>query len=321
MNSMLRIGQVLAMNVYVDVLLLVNIVMNSIILLLTAWAAGISYKVWRILVAAGLGGVYVVSGVWPQLMYFHSAPFKLLISLLLVLLAFGARSIRINLLLVGIFYIVSFIMGGAVVGWLYFWQNSSYLQSNYMKLTTISLDSLVKGTVVGVLLVLVVMRRILSRMSRTLNFYQITIDYGDRQVELVSLLDTGNCLYTVLGRKPVVLVERSKIEVLLSESVVSYLNLYEADVWLTNLDKCQDRNWLERVQIIPYKAVAHNNMLLGFRPDKLTVKTENGRSIISTEVVIAIYNGNLSSDGTYAALLHPLVVNNIVSNEEVGVCA
>lgn len=320
MNSMLRIGRVLAMNVYIDVLLLVNFVMNSIILLLTAWAAGISYKVWRILIAAGLGGVYVVSGVWPQLIYFHSAPFKLLISLLLVLLAFGARSIRINLLLVGIFYIVSFIMGGAVVGWLYFWQNSSYLQSNYMKLTAISLDSLVKGTVVGVLLVLVVMRRIMSRMSRKLNFYQITIAYADRQVDLVSMLDTGNCLYTVLGRKPVVLVERSKIEMLLSESVVCFLNLYEAEAWMTNLDKCQDHDWLERVQIIPYKAVGHNNMLLGFRPDKVTVITEKGRSI-STEVVIAIYNGHLSSDGTYAALLHPLVVNNIVSNEEVGVCA
>ena len=43
------------MSVYIDVLLGINIMMNSIILILTALAAGISYKLWRVLAAAVLG--------------------------------------------------------------------------------------------------------------------------------------------------------------------------------------------------------------------------------------------------------------------------
>lgn len=305
---------------YIDILLIVNIVMNSIILLLTAWGAGISYKGWRILIAAILGGVYVVSGIWPKLVVFHNAPVKLLVSCLLVLTAFGFKSIRIHLLLVGIFYIVSFILGGAIVGWLYFWQNSSYLQMSEMRINTISLKSLAAGSLVGITLILIVMRRMINRMLRADNFYNIKIDYADRQVELVSMLDTGNCLSTVMGRKPVVVVEQVKVETILSDSVVNFLKSNEADSWLTHLDQCLDSDWLSRIQIIPYKAIGSNNMLLGFRPDKVTVITKTGE-ITTTEVVIAIYNGHLSSDGTYTALLNPFIINHATSNKEVGVCA
>jgi stage II sporulation protein GA (sporulation sigma-E factor processing peptidase) len=299
---------------------MVNIVMNSIILWLTAWGAGVSYKSWRILLAAILGGVYVVSGIWPEFVVVHYAPVKLLVSCLIVFTAFGFKSIRTHLLLVGIFYIISFILGGAIVGWLYFWQNSSYIQMSELRMNMISLGSLAAGSLVGIVLILIVMRRIISRMLRANNFYPIKIDYADRQVELVSILDTGNSLYTVMGRKPVIVVERSKIETILSDLTVSFLKENEAELWLTHLDQCLDHDWLSRIQVIPYQAIGSTNMLIGFRPDKLTVITKSGE-ITTTEVVVAIYNGHLSSDGAYTALLNPLIINNAIRNEEVGVCA
>lgn len=308
------------MSVYIDVLFGLNIMMNSIILILTALAAGIAYKKWRILAAACLGGGFVVSGVWPEFVFLHSAPAKLVVSAVLIMVAFGVRSIRINVLLLGIFYVVSFILGGAVVGWSYFWQNSSYLQFEHDRLNQIDAESLIAGTAAGVLLVGLVMRRMLSRMFRRGNFYPVMIEYRGRRAEVTSLLDTGNCLYTPVGRKPVVVVEYSKLEGILSAAVSRHLSLTAPELWLTNLDACPDNDWLARVQIIPYQGVGTHSMLLGFRPDQVSIMTKSGLQS-AKDVVIAIYTGRLSNDGTYAALLHPAVISSIANQEEVGVCA
>lgn len=308
------------MSVYIDVLLGINIMMNSIILILTALAAGISYKLWRVLAAAVFGGVFVISGIWPELSFLHSAPVKLIVSGVIVAVAFGSRSVRSNMLLLGIFYVVSFILGGAVVGWTYFWQNSSYLQFVQSKLKNIDIESLIQGTAIGVVLVILVMRRMLARMFRRGNFYRMVITYGGRKTEVNSMLDTGNCLYTPVGRKPVVLVEYPELEAVLSAAANHYLRRTMPNLWLTNLDGCQDDEWLSRIQIIPYQGVGNHSMLLGFRPDRLSIMTKDGLQSTG-DAVIAIYTGRLSNDGTYTALLHPAVINTIANHEEVGVCA
>ncbi|MEG6585951.1 sigma-E processing peptidase SpoIIGA [Dendrosporobacter sp. 1207_IL3150] len=304
------------MSVYVDVLLVINVFMNCIILWLTAVGMAISYKFWRILAASAIGAMQVLTGFWTQLAFLHTAPFKILISFLLVLVAFGFKSIRSLLMLVGVFYVISFFLGGAVIGWFYFWQNSSYFQTTYLTLSSISLQNLLGGTFIGIILITLVIRRIIGRLSRKRSLYQINVGYEGRHVELTSMLDTGNGLYTLIGRKPVIVIERSKIEMVLSEEVIKYFNNTESTLWLAELENCKDNDWLSRVQVIPYTAVGSSSMLLAFRPDNIKVITREGL-ITKNDVVIAIYNGKLSSDGTYNALLHPALFNN----EEVSICA
>jgi stage II sporulation protein GA (sporulation sigma-E factor processing peptidase) len=65
------------MYIYVDVVFCINIIMNTIILLTTAWLARISYVWWRVLLAAAWGAVYVIGGVMPQLALFYTPVFKL----------------------------------------------------------------------------------------------------------------------------------------------------------------------------------------------------------------------------------------------------
>src|SRR5690349_3640451 len=117
------------MYVYADVVFIINVMMNSAILLLTAWTTGIKYKLWRILLAASIGSLYVLVSIIPGMLIVHHIIFKILMSLILILLAFGIKPKRLILLIMAFFYMIAFILGGAVAGWLYFSQSSNYFGS------------------------------------------------------------------------------------------------------------------------------------------------------------------------------------------------
>ena len=308
------------MYIYADMVFMINLIMNSIILLLTAWSAGINYKLWRIMIAATLGSCYVLVGLLPGMIMAHYVLVKAIVSLLLILLAFDFRSVRTVLLLLSFFYMIAFIIGGAVAGWLYFWQTNYYLGRYDLVIANLSWTHLLVGSSIGIFLIVISLRRMLSRMSCYTNLHKVRIEYGGRIVELIGMLDTGNGLYTVIGRKPVVLVNQYAIEPILSEQVVAFLKSNNPDVWLANLEKCKDSAWLSRIQVIPYHGIGSNSMLLAFRPDGFRVSSTVGY-IDTIDVVVGIYSGTLSKDGTYAVLLHPRVMNELSKKEGVSICA
>lgn len=307
------------MYVYADVIFIINIMMNSVILLLTAWTAGITYKLWRIIIAAAVGSAYVLIGMLPGFAIYQPV-WKILISFLLLFIAFGARPMRNMFLLVAFFYVIAFMLGGAVAGWLYFWQTSNYLGSSNSFLINLSWTHLLFGSGAGVLFIMIVIRRVLPRLIRHQNLYQVKIEYQGRKVEFTGMLDTGNGLYTIIGRKPVVLVNHHAIEPLLSEEVTRFLQKNPPEMWLTNLDQCMDGEWISRIQIIPYHGIGSKSMMLSFRPDCFIVANQD-QFIQVTEVVIGIYNGTLTSDGEYVSLLHPKLMNELSKKEGASICA
>jgi stage II sporulation protein GA (sporulation sigma-E factor processing peptidase) len=294
--------------------------MNSIILALTAWIAGITFKIWRILLAAAVGSCYVLVAMLPTMEISHTIIVKTAMSLVLVLVAFGIRSRRIMFLLLASFYVVAFILGGSIVGWLYFWQSNSYANSLTLDITHLSWKNLLWGSCLGSFLIISIIRRMLVGMTRRQNLYQIKIEYDGQVVELTAMLDTGNGLYTAIGRKPVVLVTQYIAESILNEDVVAFLRENKPEMWLVNLTQCTDLKWLSRTQIIPYHGIGSRSMLLAFRSDRLLVSSKAGVIDID-DVVIAIYSSALSEDGTYAALLHPQIINELYKKEGASICA
>jgi stage II sporulation protein GA (sporulation sigma-E factor processing peptidase) len=306
--------------IYADVVFIINLIMNSIILILTAWITGITYKIWRIVLAAAVGSCYVLVAMLPIAGIFHTIIIKIIISAVLILVAFGIRSRRIMYLLLASFYVVAFILGGSVVGWLYFWQGNNYVNSLTIDITHLSWENLLWGSCLGSVLIISIIRRMVAGMTRQQNLYQIKIEYDGQVVELTAMLDTGNGLYTAIGRKPVVLVNQYIVESILNEDVVTFLRENKPETWLVNLTQCMDLKWLSRTQIIPYHGIGSRSMLLAFRSDRLRVSSKAGVIDID-DVVIAIYSGALSEDGTYAALLHPQIINELYKKEGASICA
>lgn len=308
------------MYIYADLFFLVNLIMNCIILVLTAKASGLRYRGWRILAAAALGSVYALGDLAGSYEYLYSPLCKAAASVAIVLAAFGATSAYILAVSVACFFAVSFLLGGAVFGWLFLFQPEGLFYSGDLSSLRLSWDHLVISVGFTVLLVLVSLRRLTAYFTKREMFFPLVIFYRGRQAAMTSLLDTGNRLFSTLGRKPVVLVAQEALEPLLGDQAARFLRETGPGAWLDNLERCGDQAWISRIEIIPYQAVGSNSLLLGFRPDWVLVRTRTG-DIISSDVVIGIYGGRMAFDDSYHALLHPVVLKNHRSREGAVVCA
>lgn len=294
------------MYIYVDVLFCVNVIMNAIILLITAWLARISFAWVRIVLAACWGALYVIGGALPELAFLYSPIIKLFISFSIIFIAFGLKTWKAFLLQIAMFYVTSFILGGAVLGWLFFWYSGD-LFTQTEKEKSVSVLLLIGGIFSCLTLLFIVTKFVLNRMLRQRTLYQTEAKYSDKSVAFTAMLDTGNALYTILGRRPVVLVNQTTLEKLMDDCVARHLKDCPSEQWFESLEACGDTAWLSRVQIIPYRAVGTNSLLLGFRPDKLIIKTESG--IVETDnVVLGLYQGELANNDMYQALLHPAIL-------------
>ena len=293
------------MYVYVDILFILNLIMNTVILMLTAQAAGFSHGWRRLLLTAAAGSLYAIGAVLPEMQLFYSLPVKLLASAGLVIMAFGFKSIKMFLFALSMFYIISFILGGSVVGWLFFVEDGQWLTPG--AIWAVSWLHVAGGGLVASVLLVLIARSVLSRLNRGGLLHEIIIQYSGRTVKLTAMLDTGNRLISPLSKRPVLLIEKEAVFGALSEEVTRFLNSYDAKAWLTELEHCHDSAWLERIEPIPYKGIGSRSMLLGFRPDKIIVNTGTA-NIEAFEVIIGIYGGTLSQDGGYQALLHPLII-------------
>ncbi|WP_245754906.1 sigma-E processing peptidase SpoIIGA [Pelosinus propionicus] len=311
----------LSMYIYADVLFIINIMMNSMVLMLTAWTVGVAYKFWRILLAAVVGGCYVLLGMLPNMELCHTVLAKFVISWLLIYIAFGYTSKRKSFLLLASFYVISFILGGSIVGWVYFWQENYYSHALNKIFTNLSWKSILWGSCLGAILIVSIIRRMVSSTTRNQSLYRVKIEYNGQVAELTAMLDTGNSLYTTIGHKPVVLVSQYSVEPILSEDVVTFLRENVPEMWLVNLSRCIDDKWLSRTQIIPYHGIGSRSMLLAFRADALLVSLTGTAEIRIQDVVIGIYSGALSEDGTYAGLLHPQIINELYKKEGASICA
>lgn len=295
------------MEVYVDIIFLLNFVMNSIILFLTAFNLGIDYKLWRIFTTAAVGGIYVLGETIYELQWLYSFPLKMLFSCFLVFFAFGYRRWKSFFLVLATFYMTSFLLGGAVLGWLFLIYPAA--PPSHFTLM-VSWRHIFAGAFLVIILSLYLRKAFLIRRISGKTQYQIRIELSGKTTECSALLDTGNRLYTVLAGQPVILVELSVLEMIFSDKVIAFLHTHNEEEWITHVDSCIDEQWLSRIVVIPYQSVGKRSMLLGFKVDCLKIIGE-GQNIVCPNVVVAVIKKRLSSDGAYKALLHPAVMNDV----------
>lgn len=306
------------MYIYGDLFLIVNIVINTVIIVLTGLGAGIKLKGWRVLTAAVFGSLYALFGLTGDYALWYNPAAKIFVSVAIVFAAFPIKSLRLLGIAVACFYTVSFFLGGAVIGWLMLFKQDILGPGGSISILSLNWRHLAVGVLAAVTLALAVFSRIKTVRERRGLLMPVTIENDGRHVQLTALLDTGNRLFA--GSRPVIIVSLASIEPVLGGAVIKYLRQTSHDMWIANLTGCEDVNWLSKIEVIPYRAVGLKNMLLGFRPDEVRVLTENGE-IKSENVAIGILSGNLVADGSYQALLHPEVIHGVNTKGGTDICA
>jgi stage II sporulation protein GA (sporulation sigma-E factor processing peptidase) len=291
--------------IYADVIFLENLIMNYLILWSTARLTRYSYSKVKLVIASVLGAVYAVLSYFPEYSYMFSFFMKVLFSILIVIVAYTPAYFHLLIKLTGIFYIVSFVFGGAAFGLFYFINGLSLTSNGISFIKDFPIKILAAAIIIAYITIKYSWDYIQHRIKRERLIVRVEMNFDKKQLGLDALIDTGNSLRDPITNVPVMITEYSMIRELLPEDIQKIFeqsgeNDLNAIAEIMSISK-----WATRFRIIPFKSLGRDNgMLVGFKPDVITI-FDSDRRIKLSNIIIGIYRKNLSRDGEYSALIHP----------------
>ncbi|PAB58836.1 sigma-E processing peptidase SpoIIGA [Anaeromicrobium sediminis] len=287
--------------VYAEYLFLENLLMNWIILHLTAHFSKFEVRKYKIWVGAIVGALYAFVFFFPSLSFMYSMIMKIVISILIVVLTFMPYKFIDFLKLVGIFYLISFMFGGAAFALFYFTGFEGIVSNGIFYIGNFTTKLLIYSGIVSYILIKFCWEHVQEKISREKLYIPVSIEVENHKSSVKALVDTGNSLEDPLSKYPVIVVEYSAIKDLIPNDIKDMLtnNNISYDVFLKIGN---DSNWNSRIRVIPFNSLGkENGMLIGFRPDMVNVE---GKKHIKN-IIVGIYTKRLSKNGDYSALLHP----------------
>ena len=154
------------MTIYLDVVLLENLCMNYIILFATGYIMKIKMKQWRLVVSGLLGGVYAVVSYLNILPIYSRLEMKILLSVIIVYLAYHSKGIKQLGKQLVIFYLISFAFGGCAFALLYFIRPQDVLIQNGVYVGTYPIKIALLGGVVGFIITYIAFRVVKTKMKK-----------------------------------------------------------------------------------------------------------------------------------------------------------
>lgn len=290
------------MHIYLDVFILLNLSANTLILLLTAWLLRLPYRRRNLSAAVCVAVFYAVAALWYHSTFLFHPMMKLLLSILILRIAFSKQAWRQFFLTLGTFYLVSFLLGGAVFGYSFFLRTAG-MEGTLENITRFHLLPVLQGLALGASLLYVSFQTIGRRRTKAAYFGELALQYGEKEITVRSFWDSGNQMYTLGGGKPVILIERTAIAPLFSPAVRRYLEETKESEWIDRLAECGDELWKRDIVLISYRSIGSADLLLGCRVGSVRVRSP-GQDWRSFDCVAGIYSGQLSPDESYQALLH-----------------
>lgn len=299
------------MVVYIDLIFAANLLIDGILLWLTGWLVKLKVSWWRLALSALVGALYVVMMFVPELSFLYTFLIKFGLSVVMLWIAFGFRSLQSYLRVLGAFYIINFAAAGGIVGIHYLLQSSGDIWNGILFTSSGGQAYRMK---IGFWFVLAVLPLVLpfklfhsSRVRREqLESYigEVTVEIDGVTVVCPGLLDTGNRLSDPLTRIPVMVMEASLWEGHLPASWKGRLTQTSADTLLLETDG-QSFAWQDRMRLVPYRGINRgSSFMLALKPD--LVKIQLGEeTFYSKRVLIGLDGGTLSGDGAYRAVIHP----------------
>ncbi|WP_416197835.1 MAG: sigma-E processing peptidase SpoIIGA [Sporanaerobacter sp.] len=299
------------MDIYVEYLLLENVIINYIILYAVKAVSRTDSKKIRLFIAACVGSLYTLVIFFPSLNFMTKFSVKFSISILIIILAFNPEKFSSFIRLLAIFYTTSFVFAGATLGLFYIFNSNLSLKNGAFYIQDFSVEFLILGISLSFILVKYIFEFLQIRLNKKNILTNVIINLNEKKAEIVALVDTGNSLKEPISQNPVIIVEFHAIKELLPKKV--------QDVFIANKELNLDLDTISNVmvevnneiklRVIPFKSIGKEyGILLGFKPDKIIIDNERCEKKVKENVLIGIYNNKLSRDDNYMALLNPEIL-------------
>lgn len=290
------------MTIYIDVVFIENLIMNYIILFATSIIIKVKIKHIRLILASCLGAIYSIIAYMSILEMYSSVILKIILSVIIVYIAYNPQNVKNMWKYLVIFYMTSFVFGGAAFALIYIVKPQDILMKNGLFLGTYPLKTIILGTIVAFVVIVTSFKLVKSKISKKDMFCTIKININKVEIETKAMIDTGNLLKEPISNTPVIVVEHTLLYDCMPKEILNNLeNILGGD--FENISEEVKNKYISKLKVIPFSSLGkQNGMLIGIKPEEVTVINDENENKINN-VIIGIYNKSLTKRGEYRALI------------------
>ena len=201
-----------------------------------------------------------------------------------------------------LFYLTSFVFGGAAFALIYIVKPQEILMKNGLFLGTYPLKTIMLGAILAFVIIITAFAVVKSKITKKDMFCEVEIQLNGKKIETTAMLDTGNLLKEPITNTPVIVVEHTLLYDCISKEILNHLDELLGGEF-NNIPEEIKEKYISKLKFIPFSSLGkQNGMLLGIKAESIKIKNmdkEENRE----NVIIGIYNKSLTKRGEYRALI------------------
>ena len=290
------------MTIYVDVVLIENLIMNYIILLATGVILKNKRKHLRLIASSLIGAIYSILAYVITIEIYSNFFLKLLLSVMMIYVAFNPQNVKNMWKALLVFYLTSFVFGGAAFALIYVIKPQEILMRNGLFLGTYPLKTVVLAGIIGFIIITATFKIVKSKITKKDIYKDVIIKMNKKQINIKAMIDTGNMLKDPITNSPVIVVEKSILYELLPKDLLDNAQkILVGD--LEDISEDVKEKYIRKLRFIPFSSLGkQNGMLIGIKPDFVEVIDEEDTNQIE-DVIVGVYDKSFTKDGKYRALM------------------
>lgn len=290
------------MTIYIDIIIVENLIMNYIILYATGLILKSKILHLRIFLASAIGAIYAITEYISKLSIYSNILVKIILSIVIVFVAFNPQNFKKMCKQLVLFYLTTFTFGGVATYLIYVLKPQNIIIKNGMYVGTYVLKVIFIGAILGTVILIIAFKFAKNKITKKDMICKVKIKLNGKEIILDTMVDTGNMLKEPLTGNPVVVVEKTSLYDLIPKEI---LNNTES-ILGGDFEKIPEdikNEYISRLKIIPFSSLGkQNGMLLGIKPENLEVINEQSEEK-KDNAIIGIYNKSLTKRGEYKALI------------------
>jgi len=293
-------GDLLA--IYVDLIFLENLFMNTVILYATAIVLKEKVKPIKILISSTVGGIYAIFLYSSFFLIFSNSIFKIFLSIVMVFIAYNPTNIKRLFKNLVMFYFTSFMFGGVTLALLHMLNENNIIFNNGVLKNSQLIRTIFIGGIVGFFIITIGIKTIKVRLNKQDLFCNIQIIINSKKLNVKAMIDTGNLLKEPITQAPVIIVEKEKLKQIISEHILNNMLNIE------NINQQKLGEYQSKIKLIPFKALGtKTGLLVGIKADNIIINY-NEKYIYTENAIIGIYDNNFKKD--YSGLIGLELITN-----------
>ncbi|MBQ9781155.1 MAG: sigma-E processing peptidase SpoIIGA [Clostridia bacterium] len=266
------------MDVYADVLFLINGGMDALCLCLTAKLLHRPIPLGRLLLSSALGGVYGVAALFLEVGTMMALAIDLIVCVLMCVVAMGWSRLWLT---GGLYVLTSMVMGGVMTA-LYHWLNraglADLLPTGEEGASSVAFVIL---ALAGGLFTLIWGKIFKSAERRRALRVTVTVTLAEQTLSFAGMVDSGNLLTDPLSGAPVIVVKREVMEPMMSPELKAILS--ESPLPVASIAELPEG---ERLRLIPANTATGKGMLIAIRPDAVALGVEGRKTTFPVKAVL-----------------------------------